>query len=49
MGAPAIDVNHTSHRLVSLLSSFAVALTVLHFGIAQKIARARDERSSTAE
>jgi hypothetical protein len=44
---PAIDVNHASGRIASLLASFAVALTVLHFGIAQKNERARQpERDS---
>jgi hypothetical protein len=38
---PAFDVNRASGRIASLVASFAVALTVLHFGIAQKNARAR--------
>jgi hypothetical protein len=44
MDTPTVAVNHTSHRVVSLLSSFAVALTVLHFGIASKIARSREQQ-----
>ena len=32
---PAIDVNHTSRRVVSALASFAVALTMVRFAFAQ--------------
>ena len=31
---PALDVNRSSRRIVSALASFAVALTIVRFGIA---------------
>ena len=33
---PAFDVNQTSRRLLSALASFAVALTMVRFAVAQR-------------
>ncbi len=34
---PAFDVNQTSRRLISAFASFAVALTMVRFAVAQRL------------